>query len=89
MLQQLNMAFALVVAFVATFLLSLAICDHGVSHHRTYLYVGGHYALNSDGEHVFTDKMYVEKLTPAAGVSKPYPLVFIHGAAQTGTVRYL
>jgi hypothetical protein len=33
--------------------------------------------------------MYVEKLTPAAGVTKPHPIVFIHGQAQTGTVCIL
>ncbi|KAJ5997767.1 hypothetical protein N7499_005839 [Penicillium canescens] len=52
---------------------------------RSYMYVGGQYILNSAGQHVFADQMYVEKLTPAAGVTKPYPIVFIHGQAQTGT----
>jgi hypothetical protein len=54
---------------------------------RSYMYVGGQYILNGAGQHVFADQMYVEKLTPAAGVTKPYPIVFIHGQAQTGTVR--
>lgn len=53
------------------------------------MYVGGQYILNSAGQHVFADQMYVEKLTPAAGVTKPYPIVFIHGQAQTGTVRII
>jgi hypothetical protein len=53
---------------------------------RSYMYVGGQYILNSAGQHVFADQMYVEKLTPAAGITKPYPIVFIHGQAQTGTV---
>ncbi|KAJ5747295.1 uncharacterized protein N7511_008991 [Penicillium nucicola] len=52
---------------------------------RSYMYVGGHYALNGVGQHVFADQMYVEKLTPAEGSTKPYPIVFIHGQAQTGT----
>ncbi|KAL4760959.1 uncharacterized protein BDW70DRAFT_150393 [Aspergillus foveolatus] len=39
-------------------------------------------------QHVFTNQMYVEKLTPTTGVTKPYPTIFIHGQAQTGTVRY-
>jgi len=56
---------------------------------RSYLYVGGQYIENSAGQHVFTDQMYVEKLTPTAGVTKPYPIVFIHGQAQTGTVRII
>lgn len=53
---------------------------------RSYMYVGGQYIQNSAGQHVFADQMYVEKLTPAAGVTKPHPIVFIHGQAQTGTV---
>lgn len=56
---------------------------------RSYMYVGGQYILNSAGQHVFADQMYVEKLTPAAGITKPYPIVFIHGQAQTGTVRII
>ncbi|CAI7592518.1 unnamed protein product [Penicillium bialowiezense] len=52
---------------------------------RSYMYVGGQYILDSAGEHVFADQMYVEKLTPAAGATKPQPIVFIHGQAQTGT----
>ena len=54
---------------------------------RSYMYVGGQYIQNGAGQHVFADQMYVEKLTPAAGVTKPHPIVFIHGQAQTGTVR--
>lgn len=53
---------------------------------RSYMYVGGQYILNDAGEHVFADQMYVEKLTPTAGSTKPHPIVFIHGQAQTGTV---
>lgn len=53
---------------------------------RSYMYVGGQYIQNSAGQHVFANQMYVEKLTPAAGVTMPYPIVFIHGQAQTGTV---
>lgn len=56
-----------------------------VASDRTYLYVGGKYITNNDGEHIFTDQMYVEKLTPAR-VSKPHPIVFVHGRGQTGTV---
>jgi hypothetical protein len=58
-------------------------------HRRTYLYVGGNYTLNNDGEHIFTNQMYVERLTPVDGPTKQYPIVFIHGADQTATVRLL
>lgn len=52
---------------------------------RSYMYVGGQYIDNGSGEHVFTDQMYVEKLSPVKGATKPHPIVFIHGQAQTGT----
>lgn len=68
------------VALILFLLFALA-----AAHNRTYLYVGGKYTINDDGEHVFTDQMYVEKLTPAR-VSKPHPIVFVHGNGQTGTV---
>ncbi|PYH88512.1 alpha/beta-hydrolase [Aspergillus ellipticus CBS 707.79] len=51
---------------------------------RTYFYVGGNYTLDSNGEHIHSGQIYVEKLTPAV-VTQPHPIVFIHGQAQTGT----
>jgi hypothetical protein len=33
-----------------------------------------------------TGQMYVEKLVPADGCTQPYPLVFMAGGSQTGTV---
>jgi hypothetical protein len=56
-------------------------------HRRTYLYVGGNYSLNNDGEHIITNQMYVERLTPVDGPLKEYPIVLIHGADQTATVH--
>jgi 4-amino-4-deoxy-L-arabinose transferase-like glycosyltransferase len=64
---------------------SLAWCAE-VPAQRSYVYVGGQYTQDSAGQHVFTNQMYVEKLMPTTGVTKPYPIVFIHGQAQTGTV---
>jgi hypothetical protein len=58
-------------------------------HRRTYFYVGGNYTLNNDGEHIITNQMYVERLTPVDGPRRQYPIVFIHGADQTATVRPL
>jgi hypothetical protein len=52
---------------------------------REYFYVGGSYVNTSSG-HLFSNQMYVEKLNPLEPC-QPYPLVFIHGQAQTGTVR--
>jgi hypothetical protein len=54
---------------------------------REYFYVGGSYVNTSSG-HLFSNQMYVERLTPLRPC-QPYPLVFIHGQAQTGTVSPL
>jgi hypothetical protein len=56
---------------------------------RTYFYAGGQYVSDGAGGEIFRDQMYVEKLVPAAdGIAmKQTPIVFIHGQAQTGTVR--
>lgn len=55
-------------------------------HSRSYFYVGGRYVEDEKGQHVMTDQMYVEKLLPLSGVQHPWPIVFIHGGGQTGTV---
>jgi hypothetical protein len=57
-------------------------------HTREYFYVGGDYVNTTDGW-LFHNQMYVEKLSPSAGSTQPYPIVFLHGGAQTGTVRTL
>jgi hypothetical protein len=52
---------------------------------RTYFYVGGGYADDGSGGHIFKDQMYVEKLSPVSTKRKqPNPIVFIHGQGQTG-----
>lgn len=53
---------------------------------RSYFYAGGGYADDGAGGHIFREQMYVERLQPAKGVTRPNPIVFIHGQAQTGTV---
>ena len=55
---------------------------------RSYFYVGGQYVDDDKGkgERVLTGQMYVEKLLPLGGVKHPWPIVFIQGAGQTGTV---
>ena len=50
---------------------------------RSFFYVGGSY-VGSPGKEVMQGQMYVEKLEPQQ-VKQPYPLVLIHGAAQTAT----
>ena len=52
---------------------------------RGYFYVGGHYApTNEPGKDLMQGQIYVEVLAPK-DVRRPYPLVMIHGAAQTAT----
>ena len=60
-------------------------------YHRSYFYVGGEYvdSGSGDGERVFTGQMYVEHLMPVEGVKHPWPIVFIQGAGQTGTVSFV
>ncbi|KAF4546065.1 Alpha beta-hydrolase [Lasiodiplodia theobromae] len=53
-------------------------------HYRDFFYVGGRYVNTSSGNLTF-DQIYVEKLTPAAGVKQPNPMVFFHGGGATGT----
>lgn len=57
-------------------------------HNRSYFYVSGGYvdAESGDGQRIFTGQMYVEQLTPSDGVKHPWPIVFVQGAGQTGTV---
>ncbi|EIM82128.1 alpha/beta-hydrolase [Stereum hirsutum FP-91666 SS1] len=54
---------------------------------RDYFMAGGSYTDDGteNGTHAFQGQMYVERLRPLAGANHSYPLVFIHGAGQTGT----
>jgi pimeloyl-ACP methyl ester carboxylesterase len=57
--------------------------QHSVPAQRGFFYVGGHYA-GANASEVMTGQMYVEFLRPAR-VTRKYPLVLLHGAAQTAT----
>jgi pimeloyl-ACP methyl ester carboxylesterase len=48
-----------------------------------FFYVGGHY-VGQPGKEVMDGAMYVEVMVPKK-IERPYPLVFLHGAGQTGT----
>ena len=50
---------------------------------RSFFYVGGTYT-GAPGKEIMQGQMYVEKLLPKE-VKQAYPLVLIHGAAQTAT----
>jgi hypothetical protein len=50
---------------------------------RGFFYVGGHY-VGEPGKEIMQGQIYVEVLAPRQQ-RRPYPLVLIHGAAQTAT----
>ena len=85
----LHIVIVLVNLFVIIVLAADNSSTHEVPHTRSYWYVGGGYVRGTSG-HVFTNQMYVEKLSPVCNNCnlKQYPIVFIHGQAQTGTVSY-
>ena len=57
--------------------------DQSMVAQRGYFYVGGHYA-GEPGKKIMQGQIYVEVLAPKEQ-RRPYPLVLIHGAAQTAT----
>lgn len=58
------------------------------AHRRSYFYVGGEAVDDGtgSGHRVMMGQMYVERLTPTGDVVHPWPIIFIHGGGQTGTV---
>jgi len=54
----------------------IGLTDHG------YFYVNGKY-IDTAGKKLMTDQMYVQYMIPKS-VKHPYPIVMIHGTAQTG-----
>jgi pimeloyl-ACP methyl ester carboxylesterase len=57
--------------------------DQSAVAQRGYFYVGGKYT-GEPGKEIMQGQIYVEVLAPR-DVRRPYPLVLIHGAAQTAT----
>src|ERR1700704_853688 len=57
--------------------------DQSAVGQRGYFYVGGKY-VGDAGKEIMRGQVYVEVLAPK-DVRRPYPLVLIHGAAQTAT----
>jgi pimeloyl-ACP methyl ester carboxylesterase len=57
--------------------------DQSAVAQRGYFYVGGKY-VGQTGNEIMEGQAYVEVLAPK-DVKRPYPLVLIHGAAQTAT----
>jgi len=68
----------------------VALCSAAADSHKplnlaqdSYFFVGGRYVKAPDGE-IMVGQMYVHALVPAS-VTKPYPIVMIHGVGQSGT----
>lgn len=54
---------------------------------RDYFYIGGRYQLNAAlNQNILVDQMYVEKLTPFGGATKPYPIVLFTAGVPSGAV---
>jgi pimeloyl-ACP methyl ester carboxylesterase len=71
-------------ALAATSLaLMIAGCVGAQNVKHGYFFAGGQY-IDTKGGQIMAGQMYVESRIPAS-VTKPYPIVMIHGAAQTGT----
>lgn len=78
---------SLIVLLVAAATTMAKSCSGETPHIREYFYVGGEYIGDGAGGHIFHNQMYVEKLSPTHGSTHPFPIVLMHGQAQTGTVR--
>src|SRR5262245_15574034 len=63
--------------------LGLAGCATNQDVRTGYFFVGGQYVESKTGP-LMERQAYVEYFMPAAR-TKPYPIVMIHGAAQTGS----
>ncbi|HEX4409275.1 MAG TPA: alpha/beta hydrolase [Xanthobacteraceae bacterium] len=68
---------------VAEVKLPVPATDQSMVAKRGFFYVGGHYVGDADKK-IMEGQIYVEVLAPKKQ-RRPYPLVLIHGAAQTAT----
>ena len=80
-----RLLFALAATFVPALIAAPAsvLPDKQAAAQHGFFYVGGHYSGTGANE-AMTGQMYVEFLRPAR-VTRKYPLVLLHGAAQTAT----
>jgi pimeloyl-ACP methyl ester carboxylesterase len=58
--------------------------EHDLSASEAF-YVGGEYVQTATGEHVMIGQMYVRRYGREKETAGKHPIIFIHGAAQTGT----
>ncbi|KAF3053943.1 hypothetical protein E8E11_011939 [Didymella keratinophila] len=55
------------------------------AYQRDTFYIGGGYVDSGiPGQQMWSDQIYVEKLTPAQKVNKRYPMVFVSAGVNTG-----
>ncbi|EMD93359.1 hypothetical protein COCC4DRAFT_133438 [Bipolaris maydis ATCC 48331] len=55
------------------------------AYQRDFFYIGGGYVDSGiPDQQMWSDQLYVEKLTPAKKVDKPYPMVFVSAGINTG-----
>ena len=67
--------------------LPVAAIDQSAVAQRGYFYVGGKYT-GEPGKEIMQGQSYVEVLAPK-DVRQPYPLVLIHGAAQSELIWFV
>ena len=72
-----------VASAIAEVKLPVPAVDQSAVAKRGYFYVGGKY-VGEPGKEIMQGQIYVEVLAPKVQ-KRPYPLVLIHGAAQTAT----
>ena len=62
--------------------------SHESAYVRDTFYMGGEYepAGNSTTQSIYSDQLYVEKLTPGTGVKRAHPLVLISAGVPSGSV---
>jgi hypothetical protein len=59
--------------------------SHESAYHRDTFYIGGGYVDSGiPGQQMWSDQLYVEKLTPPDEITKPYPIVFLSAGVNTG-----
>jgi hypothetical protein len=59
--------------------------SHESAYHRDTFYIGGGYVDSGiPGQQMWSDQLYVEKLTPPNEITKPYPIVFLSAGVNTG-----
>lgn len=83
-----TVTFLILAAFIAPAALAevnlpVPTVDQSAVARRGFFYVGGHY-VGEPGKHIMQGQIYVEVLAPKVE-RRAYPLVLIHGAAQTAT----